>query len=60
MGLIDEVYPPGVGENVLHRLDVVGLSGGGGAQGGHALPISRGRKNEFLAALTDYVGEVVK
>ncbi|HIX04662.1 MAG TPA: LytTR family DNA-binding domain-containing protein [Candidatus Fournierella pullicola] len=28
--------------------------------GGQALPISRGRKNEFLAALTDYVGEVVK
>lgn len=28
--------------------------------GGQALPISRGRKNEFLAALTDFVGEVVK
>ena len=28
--------------------------------GGCQLPISRGRKNDFMAALTDYVGEVVK
>ena len=27
---------------------------------GQALPISRGRKNDFLAALTDYVGGVIK
>ena len=38
VGLVHEVYPPGAGENVLYRLDVVGLGGGGGAQSGHALP----------------------
>lgn len=39
---------------------VDGVRDGCAIVGGHALPISRGRKNEFLAALTDYVGEVVK
>ena len=39
---------------------VDGVRDGCAIVGGHALAISRGRKNEFLAALTDYVGEVVK
>lgn len=39
---------------------VDGVRDGCAIVGGYALPISRGRKNEFLAALTDYVGEVVK
>lgn len=42
----------------LEHVDSVG--DGCAMVGGHALPISRGRKNEFLAALTDFVGEVVK
>ena len=39
---------------------VDGVRDGCAIVSGRALPISRGRKNEFLAALTDYVGEVVK
>ena len=39
---------------------VDGVRDGCAIVGGQALPVSRGRKNEFLAALTDYVGEVVK
>ncbi|WP_394967088.1 LytR/AlgR family response regulator transcription factor [Candidatus Allofournierella merdipullorum] len=39
---------------------VDGVRDGCAIVSGRALPISRGRKNEFLTALTDYVGEVVK
>lgn len=43
--------------NLAH---VDGVQNGCALVGDHALPISRGKKNEFMEALTDYLGEVSK
>ncbi len=43
--------------NLTH---VDGVQNGCALVNGQALPISRGKKNEFMEALTDYLGEVIK
>ena len=39
---------------------VDGVQGGCAIVGGKELLISRGRKNDFMEALANYVGEVIK